>query len=306
MNLSYRIFAPLMLGAVLAGLGACSTRVAAPVSDRDATERAAAAPAAARPGYYVVKPGDTLHRIAQEHGVTFHDLAAWNQLDDPNRLEVGREVRVIPPDGVTVKPINTEAPVEVTPIGMPGPAPAPAPAPPALKTGPLGGVRPYSDEAWKAAQADAGVPQEAQPSEPATPAAPVPAVSNAIKRVDGIDWSWPSGGKVVGKFSESSTRKGLDVAGNMGDPVLAAAGGKVVYAGTGLRGYGKLVIIKHDSNYLSAYAHNDQLMVKEGESVSKGQQIATLGDTDSDRPKLHFEIRRQGKPVDPSNYLPAR
>ncbi|MCB1955398.1 MAG: peptidoglycan DD-metalloendopeptidase family protein [Rhodocyclaceae bacterium] len=304
MSVSYRILTSLLAGAVLAGLGACSTRVAAPVDDRTSTP--VTAPAEARAGYYIVKPGDTLHRIAQDHGVTFRDLATWNQLVDPNRLEVGREIRVVPPDGATVTPIETGGPVEVSPIATD--RPAPIPAPPEVKSGPLGGVQPYSDEAWAAAQAEAGVsPAPAAPTapepRPATPVAPVP---TGIKRVDGIDWSWPTGGQVVGRFSETSARKGLDIGGNTGDPVLAAAGGKVVYSGTGLRGYGKLVIIKHDSNYLSAYAHNDQLMVKEGESVNKGQQIATLGSSDSDRPKLHFEIRRQGKPVDPSNYLPAR
>ncbi|MCB1886880.1 MAG: peptidoglycan DD-metalloendopeptidase family protein [Rhodocyclaceae bacterium] len=304
MTESNRILMPLLLGAVLAGLSACSTRVAAPVDDR--TSAPVTVPAEANPGHYIVKQGDTLHRIAQEHGVTFRELAEWNQLDDPNRLEVGREIRVVPPGGVTVTPIPNDGPVEVSPVATDTPQPVPVPAPPAIKTGPVGGVQPYSDEAWQAAQAEAGVVTP-QPGPATSPTEPPPApVPSGIKRVDGIDWSWPTGGKVVGRFSETSARKGLDIGGNTGDPVLAAAGGKVVYAGTGLRGYGKLVIIKHDSNYLSAYAHNDQLMVSEGDSVNKGQQIATLGSTDSDRPKLHFEIRRQGKPVDPSKYLPAR
>ncbi len=287
-------------------LGACTTRIAAPVSDHGP---AAAEPAVAvaRPGYYIIKQGDTLHRIAQEHGVTFHDLAAWNQLDDPNRLEVGREIRVVPPEGVVVQPIAPASPVEVSPIATPGQVPSPAP--PEVKSAPLGGVQPYSDEAWAALQrgttappAPVAMPQPA----PMVPAVPEAAVSAESRRVDGINWSWPAAGKIIGGFSESSARKGLDISGNTGEPVFAAAPGKVVYSGTGLRGYGKLVIIKHDSNYLSAYAHNDQLMVKEGESVDKGQQIATLGSSDSDRPKLHFEIRRQGKPVDPTRYLPAR
>ncbi len=284
------------------GLGACSTRVPAPVDDRTSTP--ATAPAEASPGHYIVKQGDTLHRIAQDHGVTFRDLAEWNQLDDPNRLEVGREIRVVPPGGATVTPIDTQSPVEVAPAATD--APQPVPAPPDVKTGPLGGVIPYSDEAWQAARAEAGLvatPEVPAAAPPAATPAPVP---SGIKRVDGIDWSWPTGGKVVSQFSDTSDRKGLDITGNTGDPVLAAAAGKVVYEGTGLRGYGKLVIIKHDSNYLSAYAHNDQLMVAQGQSVSRGQQIATLGSTDSDRPKLHFEIRRRGKPVDPFKYLPAR
>ena len=122
---------------------------------------------------------------------------------------------------------------------------------------------------------------------------------------DKIEWAWPASGKVIAGFNETSS-KGVDLSGKPGDPVLAAAAGKVVYAGTGLRGYGKLVIVKHDNSFLSAYAHNQSLLVREGQAVSKGQKIAELGDTDSDRPKLHFEIRRQGKPVDPGKYLPSR
>lgn len=118
-------------------------------------------------------------------------------------------------------------------------------------------------------------------------------------------WAWPSSGKVLAGFSEGSN-KGVDIAGKTGDPVLAAGDGKVVYAGTGLRGYGKLVIVKHDATFLSAYAHNSQILVKEGQSITRGQKIAEVGSSDSDQPKLHFEIRRQGKPVDPIQYLPKR
>lgn len=281
--------------------GGCATPVAAPVADRTPADKAPA-PAQARPGYYVVRAGDTLHHIAQVHGVTYHDLAEWNKLTDPGRLEVGQELRVAPPDGVQIQPVVPSAPVEVTPIAkvLP-PGGAPAAAPPEVKSSPLGGVKPYSEDAWAAIQSPGTAP-----AAPKAPPAVALSESGASRAIDGIDWSWPYGGKVVGQFSDTSARKGLDIAGKTGDPVLAAASGKVVYAGTGLRGYGKLVIIKHDSSYLSAYAHNDQLMVKEGDPVSKGQQIATLGSSDSDRPKLHFEIRRQGKPVDPSKYLPTR
>ncbi|MCB1895797.1 MAG: peptidoglycan DD-metalloendopeptidase family protein [Zoogloeaceae bacterium] len=286
-------------------LGACTTRVAAPVSDRAATESIPAAPREAQPGYYIVQQGDTLHKIAQQHGVSLADLTDWNTFENPDRLEVGREIRVTPPEGVVVRPISPDGPVEVAPPG--DGTQAPSPAPPDVKSGPVGGVQPYSDEAWAAVRGGSAGPTPSATPEPAPvePATPVPPPTES-RRVDGISWSWPNNGKLVGGFSQSSTRKGLDIAGSTGEPVYAAATGKVVYAGTGLRGYGKLVIIKHDSNYLSAYAHNDQLMVKEGQSVSKGQQIATLGSTDSDTPKLHFEIRRQGKPVDPSRYLPAR
>ena len=122
---------------------------------------------------------------------------------------------------------------------------------------------------------------------------------------DEVAWIWPASGKTVGTFSESGS-KGVDIAGKAGDPVIAAADGRVVYSGTGLRGYGKLVILKHNNTYLSAYAHNQNILVKEGQSVSKGQKIAEMGNTDADQVKLHFEVRRQGKPVDPLKYLPVR
>ena len=122
---------------------------------------------------------------------------------------------------------------------------------------------------------------------------------------DEIAWIWPASGKTVGAFSEGGS-KGLDIAGKAGDPVIAAADGKVVYSGTGLRGYGKLVILKHNNSYLSAYAHNQAIAVKEGHAVTKGQKIAEMGNSDADQVKLHFEVRRQGKPVDPLKYLPRR
>ena len=120
-----------------------------------------------------------------------------------------------------------------------------------------------------------------------------------------LGWIWPAGGSVLAGFDESKN-KGVDLGGNAGDPVLAAADGKVVYAGAGLRGYGNLIILKHNNIYLTAYAHNQTLLVKEDQSVKKGQKIAEMGNSDADRVKLHFEVRRQGKPVDPAKYLPAR
>ena len=135
---------------------------------------------------------------------------------------------------------------------------------------------------------------EAKPEPPAAAAGP-----------DDVAWMWPSSGKIVGQYSESGN-KGLDFSGRAGDAVLAAAEGKVVYAGSGLRGYGELVIVKHNATFLSAYAHNRKILVQEGQQVTRGQKIAEMGSTDSDGVKLHFEIRRQGKPVDPLQYLPRR
>jgi lipoprotein NlpD len=119
-----------------------------------------------------------------------------------------------------------------------------------------------------------------------------------------LEWGMPTSGKIIGEYSESANQKGVEIAGTRGQAVVASAAGKVVYSGSGLRGYGKLVIIKHNKTFLSAYAHNDQILVKEGQSVSKGQKIAEMGSTDADQVKLHFEVRKFGKPVDPSKYLP--
>ncbi|MGE5028179.1 MAG: peptidoglycan DD-metalloendopeptidase family protein, partial [Betaproteobacteria bacterium] len=151
------------------------------------------------------------------------------------------------------------------------------------------------------APVDRGAPAAASP-----PAASVPgAAGGAIGDDDeNVDWMWPTKGKVVVNYSDGASLKGLDIAGSAGQPVVAAAAGKVVYAGSGLRGYGKLVIIKHNKTYLSAYAHNRQILVKEGQNVAKGQKIAEMGDSDAEQVKLHFEIRRLGKPVDPVKYLP--
>jgi lipoprotein NlpD len=140
--------------------------------------------------------------------------------------------------------------------------------------------------------------------EPKPEAKPVPS-SEPSAGADDVAWIWPSSGKIVGQFSEAGS-KGLDIAGKAGDSVISAGDGKVVYAGTGLRGYGKLIIVKHNATFLSAYAHNQNLLVKEGQNVTKGQKIAEMGNTDADQVKLHFEIRRQGKPVDPLKYLPPR
>lgn len=300
-------------------LAACATKAPVPVAERSRSGAAAtpaevaAPPRVARPGHYIVKPGDTLIRIALEHGQNYRDIAAWNGLENPNLIEVGQELRVVRPEsGAVSRPVaSSSAGVEVRPVAPTAApvAPTAAPAAPAdgVRREPKGGKMPYSEQAWAQAQkpdaplAVAKVEPKPEPRPEAKPEAKPEPVGNG----DRIDWAWPASGKVIAAFNETSS-KGVDLAGKPGDPVLAAAGGRVVYAGTGLRGYGKLVIVKHDNSFLSAYAHNQNLLVKEGQAVSKGQKIAELGDTDSDRPKLHFEIRRQGKPVDPSKYLPPR
>lgn len=242
-----------------------------PVPSIDASKSAAVAvvdPNAGKPGYYSVKQGDTLIRIGLESGQSYRDIARWNALENPNRIEIGQVLRVVPPDdAVASKPVSV---AKVTSTALPA---APAATPPA-----------------KAASA-----------------APAPVATGASAAIeDDISFAWPAKGEVLDGFDETKNRKGVDIGGASGDAVWAAADGKVVYADSGLRGYGKLIILKHNNLYLTAYAHNQSLLVKEDQVVKKGQKIAEMGNTDSDRVKLHFEVRKQGKPVDPSKYLPAR
>ena len=236
---------------------------------------------AGKPGYYTVKPGDTMIRIGLETGQNWKDVTRWNGLENPNLIEVGQVLRVIAP--------GTSA--DVTP-GAFIPRPVAPPAPAVASSIPPAGTR------------TAAAPAAAV-STPAAPvaAAPVPAASSGGD--DEVAWIWPTTGSVIAGFDEAKN-KGLDISGKAGDPVLAAGDGRVVYAGSGLRGYGNLVILKHNNTYLTAYAHNQTLLVKEDQNVRKGQKIAEMGQSDADRVKLHFEIRRQGKPVDPARFLPAR
>jgi lipoprotein NlpD len=338
-----------ILGAALIALAlaGCVQRTAAPVTDRApppvAKPAAPAAPAAptAQPDTYVVKRGDTLYSIALDQGVDWRDLAAWNQLADPTRLQLGQVLRVRPPavalagEGAVASPIGTSQPIVSRPLGGEGPGTAPtvpqppgAPAGPLLKTEPKGLRLPYSDENLALVQrGDAArvavapkpeAPPAMTPPKPDAAPAPKPEPQAAVKPEpsaaakpepdpagERVEWAWPAGGKVVTTF-DGASRKGVDIAGRLGDPVYASAAGKVVYSGEGIPAYGKLVIIRHNATYLSAYAHNSQILVKEGQNVAKGQKIAEVGTTGADQPKLHFEIRRLGKPVDPLSYLPNR
>ena len=295
--------AGLLMAAVLL-LGACgSTRNYAPVEDRS-PQRAAAAPVngvppalgvvpalqpgesgkvlpgaenAGKPGYYSVKPGDTMIRIGLETGQNWKDLVKWNNLDNPNIVEVGQVLRVVPP--------GSDAGVSTRPVALSR-----------AETRPL--------DAKPAPMAASGAPAPAPtPTVAAAPA--VVAAATAREGDDDINWLWPAAGPVAGVFEEGKS-KGLAIAGKPGDPVLAAADGRVVYAGSGLRGYGNLVILKHNATYLTAYAHNQTLLVKEDQAVRRGQKIAEMGSSDAERVMLHFEIRKQGKPVDPAKLLPPR
>jgi len=326
------------LAAALALAGCSSRPVQAPVIERAPLPAARPAPAPAadtRPDTYIVRRGDTLFSIALDQGLDYKELAAWNNLDSPNVLRPGQQLRIKPPAGVqeapvTVSPVTSSGRVETRPLSAQGPARAePAARPPGaeepvraesaarppgaeepVKSEPLARKLPYSPE--NVALLQRGEEQAKPPPGPAV-LAPAPAAApkqepagktdSDIGDEDKVEWGWPARGRILAGFSEASN-KGLDIAGRPGDPVIASAPGRVVYSGSGLRGYGKLVIIKHNKTYLSAYAHNKDILVKEGQSVVKGQKIAEIGNTDADVPKLHFEIRKLGKPVDPAKYLP--
>lgn len=244
--------------------------------------------------------------------------------------------------GTTITPLRSAPPPAAgdprPPIATPAAAPPPTaaatsrPADAMLRTGPKAVKEAWSEQAMRevarsGAGIDAAVIAKADPATRAAPSPPVsvpttpspepraavpaspPAAANAAPAPspgddEGLDWVWPAKGRLVAQFSENASLKGIDIAGTSGDAVVASAPGRVVYAGSGLRGYGKLVIIKHNATYLTAYAHNRDILVKEGQTVTRGQKIAEMGSTDADRVKLHFEIRRLGKPMDPLRFLP--
>ncbi|MFT5933506.1 MAG: lipoprotein NlpD [Hydrogenophaga sp.] len=284
---TYPAFSRLALAAVLVSLlitAGCSNRrlsQPAPVEDRTGVVASAVvvlpgAENAGKPGYFTVRPGDTLYRIALEAGQSPRDLQAWNKLTNPNLIEVGQVLRVVPPAVVST-------------ASAPAPA-ATAPAAAGVTTTPV------------APGAVASRPLDR--TAPATPV-PVPAPAPASAGADNVTFLWPSQGEVIANFDEAKN-KGISIAGRIGDPVVAAADGRVVYAGAGLRGYGNLIILKHNNTFLTAYAHNQALLVREDQAVRQGQKIAEMGSSDADRVKLHFEVRRQGKPVDPLGFLPKR
>ncbi len=292
--------------AILAGCAAPKGR--APVEDRGVAPRGAAAAAtpstqsapsatapaapaadakpppgienAGKPGYYSVKPGDTLIRIGLENGQNWRDVARWNGIDNPNLIEVGQVMRVVPPG---VEPGAAVA------RGVPAPQRA-------------------ETRALDARAASASAPATGASAAATTAsAAALPAVTATGKDGDDeLGWIWPAAGPVAAGFDEGRNIKGLSITGKAGDAVLAAADGRVVYAGSALRGYGNLIIVKHNNTYLTAYAHNQTLLVKEDQAVRRGQKIAEMGSSDADRVQLHFEIRRQGKPIDPARLLPPR
>lgn len=313
-------------------LAACAAGPPAPVVDL--TVPNADVPLASTPTRsetYQVKSGDTLYSIAFRHGLDYRELAAWNGIAAPYRIGVGQSLRLSAP---AVPPSAPSAP-SVAPEPQPGQAVTaavadhPASAPTSASATAAGAAQPSLFEAVAepapAKPVAATAPGANPPPVAATPAhsanhAPVPAAlpaapvaptqeSTAVPqlRADGVSWRWPVEGKVVGTFvAGDQTKQGLDIAGRAGDPVRAAASGEVVYSGNGLIGYGELVIVKHNANFLSAYGHNRKRLVKEGDRVTAGQEIAEMGSSSATRDELHFEIRKNGKPVNPLEYLPAK
>ena len=294
-----RLLCAVLVAAVLTGCADRGHR--APVQERGATTKKPLAAAKKlaprdhdwRPQVYVVQKGDTLYSIAFNHGLDYHEIAELNNIQNLGVIHIGQEIRLFPASAaITVAP-------EIKPVVGSKPQESP------IKDQPIAIKLPYS------AQAVAQIEKiQTEPGKPMVKVEAKPEIK--AEKSDGttdedeaaLEWSMPASGKLVAEFSESANRKGINIAGKRGQAVLASATGKVVYSGNGLRGYGKLVIIKHNKTYLSAYAHNDRILVKEGQSVSRGQKIAEMGDTDTNQVELHFEIRKLGKPVDPAKFLP--
>ena len=335
MNFSMRY---LLVMVIAATLTACAARRPAPVSDARAPTVAVAPKAsqpetkpatvqAAKPAdgkIHTIQKGDTLISIALANGLDYRELAAWNNLENPNAIKLGETLRLTAPGSVndisatsSASTSSTQpqpgAPVTAPLIftNVPTPAATPQVNSDKLKTEPKATKLAYTDAAYAKALAEsagaaaASVPANALPVA-ATQVAPPVSVVIAPPAGDDVEWAWPiqpvPKGKIVAMYTE--VNKGIDIAGIKGTPVLASAPGKVVYSGAGLRGYGRLVIIKHNATWLSAYAHNEKILVTEGEEIKKGQKIAEMGSSDADQVKLHFEIRKQGKPLDPLQYLP--
>jgi len=307
---------PAVLLALVVLAAGCATRQPAPVVERalsppktEPPRPAVAAPVPKSVATHTIKRGETLVSIALQYGLDYRELAAWNGITNPNLISVGQVLALGPPAGAPAAPLAPPA-IVATPLTDTAPVVEARPLGNSerLKVEPRGQRLPYSDQALAQLSGGEGAvgPATAPPAvAPPGPVATAPERERPSTGTQGeaVDWIWPVKGKVLAAFTDAG--KGIDIAGKKGAPVVAAASGRVVYAGQGLRGYGKLVIIKHNETWLSAYAHNDNIVVKEQQEVKRGQKIAEMGSTDADQVKLHFEVRRQGKPVDPARVLPA-
>ncbi|MDP1559347.1 MAG: peptidoglycan DD-metalloendopeptidase family protein [Nitrosomonas sp.] len=314
--------------------GCASTSGPAPVVDRTlADSRKVISKSDSASGekeqYYIVQRGDTLYGIAVSHGISHRALAEWNNIADANTIKPGQKISLSVPSR-KIQPTIFALPQHATPSIVETTTVSPdlisevGAIDNKIKTEPKGIKLPYSEQALAQIQsrpnAAAIIPVNTAASVPVAVAntdsqankvarieaapPPRPQESNARLNDSNIEWIWPTAGEVLEGYSKNS--KGVRISGETGQSILASAAGKVVYSGNGLRGYGELVIIKHNDAFLSAYAYNSKILVKEGDAVTKGQKIAEMGNTDTDMTKLHFEIRKHGKPVDPLNYLPEK
>ena len=288
--------------------GCSTTTRQAPIVERPATQaqshvrpapaRVEEAPKHDERGMYTVRKGDTLLRIALDFGQNYRDLVTWNNLANPDDIKVGQVLRVSGAERASAAVTTQPVPKPPSAGGTP------------RKTEPRADKKPYRETAVADTRKDttppSGARTDAVTAAPTSAAGSVAAGSTVTATDDEkLSWMWPSDGRIIATFDEGRN-KGIDIAGKMGQQVVAAGAGKVMYAGSGIRGYGNLVIVKHSNSLLSAYAHNRKIVVKEGDNVTKGQMIAEMGDSDADLVKLHFEIRQQGKPVDPTRFLPGR
>jgi lipoprotein NlpD len=317
----------ILLFAVLSG---CASYAPVPVVERNSQPRvghvvSGASSKTAAPGMYLVKKGDTLYSIALDHGLDYRDVVAWNQLENVNLIKVDQLLHVAPPDGdvqvAVAKPVTSSGPIETkSASNVAGMNTTDPHTTEFFKRAPKGGKVVFSANALARAQSNAAVnvtddaasntgkPTTNIPVAPVTAepkVAEVPAATEKPALSADIGWAWPTNGKMLAPFAEGSS-KGIDLAGKPGDPVHAAADGVVSYAGAGLRGYGNLVVLRHNATWLSVYAHNSKILVKEKQAVKRGQTIAEVGSSDAESPRLHFEIRQQGKSVDPQKILPVR
>ena len=324
---------PHLLLAILfaAVIGGCAaSTVPAPVQAIAGSESQLGDPVVTRPASYVVESGDTLQEISLNVGLDYREIALWNAIANPDKIKIGQTLRLTPPPNspsvATVRPsklsaatATAEADAKSPDVSAPtiqpqttliggGIAPAiPSSGKLIVKTSPRAEKLPYSKRNLATLQKRRITPPTPSPaalSVPKTPAKAAATAPKATRQRFGIVWSWPSSGEVLSRFSDQ--RKGVDIGGKEGSPVFASADGKIVYVGTGVKSYGRLVIIKHDNDYLSAYAHNRKILSAEGDRVARGQQIAEMGGSGADRVQLHFEIRKAGKPIDPLLLLPDK
>lgn len=284
----------LLLSAVL--LAACGTTRSVVVQrsgqSRSSTYEPSSRAQVSHASTYRVSKGDTLYSIAFRHGVDFRDVARWNGIAAPYTIWPGQQLVLRAPTSSRV-PARTVARATLSPR-------APTPAVRASVQPP---VVPASSRTVADAVPVAGVPASVPAPPPAAPPTPAP---GGTRSAGGVSWRWPADGRLIKGFQSGDAIPGIEIAGAAGSPVRAAGDGVVVYSGNGLVGYGELIIVKHNDDFLSAYGHNRKRLVKEGQRVSAGQQIAEMGATGASRDELQFQIRRNGNPVNPLDYLPSR